>query len=58
MPVPKATVQAALGAVPLSFAISGGEVLLSVAVLSILTTAPLGLLLIRKLGPRLLTLTA
>lgn len=52
--LPKATVQAALGAVPLSMGIAGGEILLSVAVLAIIVTAPLGLLLIRGLGPRLL----
>ncbi len=52
--LPKATVQAALGAVPLAAGIAGGDVILSVAVLSIVYTAPLGLLLIRKLGPKLL----
>ncbi len=52
--LPKATVQAALGAVPLSLGIAGGEVLLSVAVLSIVVTAPLGLILIRTFGARLL----
>ncbi|WLD57686.1 cation:proton antiporter [Salinispirillum sp. LH 10-3-1] len=51
--VPKATVQAALGAVPLSLGIAGGEVILSLAVIAILFTAPLGLMLIRHLGPRL-----
>lgn len=52
--LPKATVQAALGAIPLSLGIAGGTEILSVAVLSILVTAPLGLVLIRRLGPRLL----
>ena len=52
--LPKATVQAALGAVPLAAGVAGGEILLSVAVLSIVVTAPLGLLLIRNLGPKLL----
>lgn len=56
--LPKATVQAALGAVPLGFAVPGGEILLSVSVLAILVTAPVGLLLIRRLGPRLLPLDA
>lgn len=50
---PKATVQAALGAVPLSLGIAGGEIILSLAVIAILFTAPLGLILIRHLGPRL-----
>jgi hypothetical protein len=52
--LPKATVQAALGAVPLAAGVPGGAEILSVAVLSILITAPLGLVLIRALGPRLL----
>ncbi|MCC5850599.1 MAG: cation:proton antiporter [Verrucomicrobia bacterium] len=51
---PKATVQAALGSVPLSLGIEGGETILALAVLSILITAPLGLLGIRFGGPRLL----
>lgn len=51
--VPKATVQAALGAVPLALGIAGGEIILSLAVIAILFTAPLGLVLIRHLGPRL-----
>ncbi len=52
--LPKATVQAALGAVPLSMGLVHGETILSLAVLAILITAPLGLLSIRILGPRLL----
>ena len=52
--LPKATVQAALGAVPLSMGLDHGETILSLAVLAILITAPLGLLSIRMLGPRLL----
>ncbi len=52
--LPKATVQAALGAVPLAAGVPGGAQILSVAVLSIVVTAPLGLILIRALGPRLL----
>ncbi len=40
--LPKATVQAGIGAVPLSLGLSCGNVVLSVAVLSILITAPLG----------------
>ena len=39
---PKATVQAAIGSVPLSLGLSCGNIVLSVAVLSILITAPLG----------------
>ncbi len=42
--LPKATVQAAVGAIPLAAGISAGNIILSVAVLSILITAPLGAL--------------
>ncbi len=52
--LPKATVQAALGSVPLAAGIPGGEIILAVAVLSILVTAPIGLVAIQTLGPRLL----
>lgn len=51
---PKATVQAALGSVPLALGIPGGEQILALAVLFVLVTAPLGLVSIRTLGPRLL----
>lgn len=40
--LPKATVQAAIGSVPLSMGLPCGKIVLSVAVLSILLTAPLG----------------
>ena len=39
--LPKATVQAAIGSVPLSMGLPCGKIVLSVAVLAILTTAPL-----------------
>ena len=42
--MPKATVQAAIGSVPLSLGLSCGSIVLSVAVLGILITAPLGAL--------------
>ncbi len=45
--IPKATVQAALGGVALSYGIEGGDTILSIAVISILFTAPLGLIGIR-----------
>lgn len=41
---PKATVQAAIGSVPLSLGLPCGQIVLSVAVLAILITAPLGAL--------------
>ena len=40
--IPKATVQAAMGAVPLSLGVESGDIILAIAVLSILITAPLG----------------
>ena len=40
--LPKATVQAAIGSVPLSLGLPCGRLILSIAVLSILITAPLG----------------
>ena len=40
--LPKATVQAAIGSVPLSLGLECGKMVLSVAVLAILITAPLG----------------
>ncbi|MDD7007445.1 MAG: cation:proton antiporter [Spirochaetales bacterium] len=43
--LPKATVQAAIGGIPLAMGLSSGSLILSVAVLSILVTAPLGALL-------------
>lgn len=52
--IPKATVQAAIGAVPLSMGLSCGSIVLTSAVLSILTTAPLGAIGIDKLYNRLL----
>ena len=51
---PKATVQAALGAVPLAAGVPAGAEILAVSVLAIVVTAPLGMLLIRAVGPRLL----
>lgn len=46
--LPKATVQAAIGSVPLQAGLASGNVILSVAVLSILITAPMGALLIDR----------
>lgn len=51
---PKATVQAALGGVALGLGLPQGDTILALAVLSILITAPLGLVAIRIAGPRLL----
>ena len=43
---PKATVQAAIGGVPLAMGLSCGNIVLTVAVLAILITAPLGAFMI------------
>jgi NhaP-type Na+/H+ or K+/H+ antiporter len=51
---PKATVQAAIGAIPLSMGLACGDIVLTVAVLSIIVTAPFGALLIDKTYHRLL----
>jgi NhaP-type Na+/H+ or K+/H+ antiporter len=50
----KATVQAAIGAIPLAEGVDGGEVILAMAVLSILTTAPIGAWGTAMFAPRLL----
>ncbi len=50
----KATVQAAIGALPLAAGIEGGEIMLAIAALSILTTAPLGAWSTQVLAPKLL----
>lgn len=50
----KATVQAAIGAIPLAQGIDGGETILALAVLSILVTAPLGAWAIPTFAPKLL----
>lgn len=51
---PKATVQAAIGYIPLTMGLSCGNIVLTVAVLSILITAPLGAFFIELLYKRLL----
>ncbi len=51
----KATVQAAIGAIPLSQGIAGGEIILAIAALSILITAPLGAWATMTFAPKLLT---
>ena len=44
--IPKATVQAAIGTIPLAMGINQGALILSVSALAILITAPLGAILI------------
>ena len=62
--LPKATVQAAMGAVPLTMVLQGkipqmseenGKTILAIAVLSIVVTAPLGAIGVKLFGPRLLS---
>ena len=55
--IPKATVQASIGSIPLALGISNGNTMLTIAVLAILFTAPLGAFLIdlsknKFLGPK------
>lgn len=51
---PKATVQAAIGTIPLGMGLACGDIVLTVAVLAILITAPLGAFAIDLLYKRLL----
>lgn len=53
--LPKATVQAAIGGIPMSMGLSCGPLVLSFAVLAILITAPLGALAIDRSYRRLLS---
>ncbi|OGW52342.1 MAG: potassium transporter [Nitrospirae bacterium RBG_13_43_8] len=50
--IPKATVQAAIGAIPLEMGVKSGNIILAVAVLSILLTAPIGAIGIMITGER------
>lgn len=50
----KATVQAAIGAIPLARGVPGGDIILALAALSILVTAPLGAWAIPTFAPKLL----
>ena len=51
---PKATVQAAIGAIPLAYGVKSGETILAIAVLSIILTSPLGAILIKRTSRTLL----
>lgn len=52
--LPKATVQAAIGSVPLSMGLESGQIIITTAVLGILITAPIGAICIDKLNTKLL----
>ena len=53
--LPKATVQVAIGGVPLAMGLGCGQIVLTVAVIAILVTAPLGALAIDRTYSHLLT---
>lgn len=53
--MPKATVQAAIGGIPLAMGLACGDIVLTVAVISIIVTAPIGALLIDSTYTKLLT---
>ena len=50
--LPKATVQAAIGSIPLSYGLASGQLILTMAVLAILITAPLGAILMDTTSKR------
>jgi NhaP-type Na+/H+ or K+/H+ antiporter len=52
--IPKATVQAAIGAIPLSMGVASGEIILAIAVIAILFTAPLGSFAVSVYGEKAL----
>lgn len=52
---PKATVQAAIGGIPLAMGLECGQLVITVAVLSILITAPFGAICMDRLYKKLLT---
>lgn len=52
---PKATVQAAIGGIPLSMGLPNGEMILAISVIAILFTAPMGAILIDFTYKKLLT---
>lgn len=49
--IPKATVQAAIGAVPLGAGVAGGDLMLAISAIAILLTAPIGAIGIRLTAP-------
>jgi solute carrier family 9B (sodium/hydrogen exchanger), member 1/2 len=55
--LPKATVQAAIGAIPLAAGVSSGKMILASAVIAVLITSPLGAVGIEKTYHKLLDRT-
>ncbi len=52
--IPKATVQAAIGGIPLAMGVTSGQLILAIAVIAILFTAPLGAFGVSIYGERVL----
>lgn len=52
--IPKATVQAAMGAVPLTMGVASGDTILAISVVAILITAPIGAICISFFSKKLL----
>lgn len=55
--MPKATVQAAIGAIPLSMGVPAGNLILTISVLAIFVTAPIGAIGMDQLHKKLLKTT-
>ena len=53
--IPKATVPAALGSIPLAYGIPSGEIILAISCISIVYAAPLGAILMNKTQEKLLS---
>ncbi|MDI6644055.1 MAG: cation:proton antiporter [Methanobacteriaceae archaeon] len=51
---PKATVQAAIGAIPLAAGVASGQLILAISVIAILFTAPLGAISVQYYGEKIL----
>jgi len=52
--LPKATVQASIGGIALSMGLASGAIILTVSIISIFVTAPIGAFLIEYFGPKFL----
>ena len=53
--VPKATVQATIGFIPLAAGVASGEIIVAIAIIAIIFSAPVGAIGIKVLGEKLLT---
>jgi len=52
--IPKATVQAAIGGIPLAMGVASGQLILAIAVIAIIFTAPLGAFGVSLYGEKVL----